>query len=63
MKLSLDPHDAVEDINEAHVVPAWLSLVDVLFVLVLIPLMDKLVYPWLDMKGWSLSVFMRISIG
>ena len=45
------------------VVPAWLSLVDVCFVLVLIPIMDKFVYPWLDRKGWHLSVFTRISIG
>ena len=45
------------------VVPAWLSLVDVCFVLMLIPIMDKIVYPWLDKKGWRLSVFKRISIG
>ena len=45
------------------VVPAWLSLVDVCFVLMLIPIMDKIVYPWLDKKGWQLSVFKRISIG
>lgn len=45
------------------VVPAWLSLVDVCFVLVLIPIMDKFVYPWLDRKGWHLNVFTRISIG
>ena len=45
------------------VVPAWLSLADVCFVLMLIPIMDKIVYPWLDKKGWRLSVFKRISIG
>ena len=45
------------------VVPAWLSLVDVCFVLMLIPIMDNIVYPWLDKKGWQLSVFKRISIG
>lgn len=43
--------------------PASLSLADVLFVLILIPLMDKIIYPWLDRKGWKLSVFNRISIG
>jgi len=63
MRLSFDPDDASEDVHDAHVVPAWLSLVDVSFVLVLIPIMDKFVYPWLDKKGWSLSVFTRISIG
>lgn len=43
--------------------PAWLSLVDIIFVLILIPILDKRIYPWLDRKGWSLSVFTRISIG
>ena len=63
MKLSVDPSDANEDIKQASVVPAWLSLVDVVFVLVLIPVMDRVLYPWLDRKGWGLSVFTRISIG
>ena len=63
MKLSFDPSDANEDIKHAGVVPAWLSLVDVVFVLVLIPIMDRVLYPWLDRKGWGLSVFTRISIG
>ena len=63
MRLSFDTSDPNEDLIEARVVPAWLSLVDVSFVLVLIPIMDKVFYPWLDRKGWSLSVFTRISIG
>jgi len=37
--------------------------VDIIFVLILIPILDKKIYPWLDRKGWSLSVFTRISIG
>lgn len=53
--------DASED--RAVIPPASLSLADVLFVLILIPFMDKIVYPWLDRKGWKLSVFNRISIG
>lgn len=53
--------DAIED--HAVIPPASLSLADVLFVLILIPFMDKIVYPWLDRKGWKLSVFNRISIG
>ena len=60
MRLSFDPDDKKEGV---HVIPAWLTLVDVSFVLVLIPIMDKLVYPWLDKKGWGLSIFTRISIG
>ena len=63
MRLSFDPDDMIEDIDEARVIPAWLTLVDVSFVLILIPIMDKLVYPWLDKKGWGLSIFTRISIG
>ena len=46
-----------------NIVPAWLNLADVCFVLMLIPIMDKIVYPWLDKKGRRLSVFKRISIG
>ena len=63
MRLSLfnDTNDSKEDLSA--VPPAWLSLVDVIFVLILIPILDKRIYPWLDRKGWSLSVFTRISIG
>ena len=63
MKLSLinDTKDSTDDLSV--VPPAWLSLVDVIFVLILIPILDKRIYPWLDRKGWSLSVFTRISIG
>lgn len=63
MKLSLfsDAQDRAKDLSA--VPPAWLSLVDVIFVLILIPVLDKKIYPWLDRKGWSLSVFTRISIG
>ena len=63
MKVSLinDTKDSADDLSV--VPPAWLSLVDVIFVLILIPILDKRIYPWLDRKGWSLSVFTRISIG
>ena len=52
----------ISPVND-QIPPAWLSLVDVIFVLILIPILDKRIYPWLDRKGWSLSVFTRISIG
>lgn len=63
MRISLfnDTNDSTKDLSV--VPPAWLSLVDVVFVLILIPILDKRFYPWLDKKGWSLSVFTRISIG
>ena len=63
MRISMD-NDTVHSSKDLGVVPpAWLSLVDVIFVLILIPIMDKWIYPWLDRKGWSPSVFTRISIG
>lgn len=63
MRISMinDTEDSASDLSV--VPPAWLSLVDVIFVLILIPILDKRIYPWLDRKGWSLSVFTRISIG
>lgn len=62
MKIALqEDKDSRSDL--AVIPPASLSLADVLFVLILIPLMDKIIYPWLDRKGWKLSVFNRISIG
>lgn len=62
MKIALqEDKDSHSDL--AVIPPASLSLADVLFVLILIPLMDKIIYPWLDRKGWKLSVFNRISIG
>lgn len=61
IQVVLNPTDTPT--RKFDVVPAWLSLVDVCFVLMLIPVMDKMVYPWLDKKGWRLSVFTRISIG
>ncbi|XP_070572643.1 solute carrier family 15 member 4-like [Ptychodera flava] len=45
-------------------VPAsWLMLFDVLLLLVLIPIMDRLVYPCLDRRGCHLSMLKRIAIG
>lgn len=63
MRISIfnDTDDSAKDLSV--VPPAWLSLVDISFVLILIPIMDKWIYPWLDRKGWSPSVFTRISIG
>ena len=62
MKIALqEDKDSRSDL--AVIPPASLSLADVLFVLILIPLMDKIIYPWLDRKGWKLNVFNRISIG
>ncbi|XP_032233552.2 solute carrier family 15 member 4 isoform X2 [Nematostella vectensis] len=57
-------HMNLIDISEgSHIPAAWLTVTDVIFVLLLIPVMDKLIYPWLDRRGLRVSVLMRISIG
>ena len=42
---------------------AWLSLFDVIFLIILIPLMDRVIYPYLDRKGFVLSLRIRILVG
>ena len=42
---------------------AWLSLFNVIFVLILVPLLDRIVYPALDRAGLSPSLKTRIMIG
>ncbi|XP_019620469.1 PREDICTED: solute carrier family 15 member 4-like [Branchiostoma belcheri] len=42
---------------------AWLTLFDALLLLILIPVMDRLVYPWMDRRGCHFSVLKRISLG
>jgi peptide/histidine transporter 3/4 len=42
---------------------AWLSLFDIVFLIILIPLMDRVVYPALDRRGRPLSLRVRMLIG
>ena len=42
---------------------AWLSLFDVIFVLLVLPFVDRVLYPALDRRGWKLSTRQRIVIG
>lgn len=42
---------------------AWLMLFDVAMLVVLIPIMDRIVYPWIRAQGWNFSLFHRIIIG
>ncbi|CAH1232631.1 SLC15A4 [Branchiostoma lanceolatum] len=42
---------------------AWLTLFDALLLLILIPVMDRVVYPWMDRRGCHFSVLKRISLG
>jgi len=42
---------------------AWLSLFNVMFILVLLPLLDRVIYPLLDRRGISPSLRVRMLIG
>jgi len=45
-------------------VPAvWLSLFNVLFILTLLPLLDRVIYPLLDRRGISPSLRARMLVG
>lgn len=46
-----------------QVAVAWLSLFDVSFVIMLIPVMDRLVYPRLDKAGYHFSMAKRMMVG
>ena len=42
---------------------AWLSLCDVLCIIILLPLFDRVIYPAMDRRGYSPSVRSRIILG
>lgn len=42
---------------------ASLSVFDIVFLVVFIPIFDRVVYPFLDKKGYHLSLRSRIAIG
>ena len=52
-----------ENTNEFVLPPSWLTLIDVIIVLILIPIVDRIIYPSMDRRGWTMSVITRISIG
>ena len=49
--------------NFSNIPASWLTLTDILFVIILIPIMDKFVYPALERRGIKMTVIARISIG
>ncbi|ELU04156.1 hypothetical protein CAPTEDRAFT_167732 [Capitella teleta] len=65
MKLDFDKNDSKksQEITTFKLPAAWLSLFDIIFLIVLIPLMDRVVYPALDRRGHHLSLRGRIFIG
>ena len=42
---------------------AWLFLFDIVFLILLIPLFDRVIYPALDRRGFMFSPQLRIMIG
>ncbi|XP_067014683.1 solute carrier family 15 member 4 [Anabrus simplex] len=42
---------------------AWLSLFDQIFILALIPLMNSVIYPYLDRHGYRVTLLSRIAFG
>ena len=46
-----------------NIAVAWLMLFDVVMLVVLIPIMDRIIYPWIRHKGWNFSMVKRMTIG
>lgn len=42
---------------------AWLTLFDVVLLILLIPVMDRIIYPWIREKRWNFTMVLRIMIG
>ena len=42
---------------------AWLNLFDIIVVVILIPIMEKVVYPWIAKYGYNPSPLTRITFG
>lgn len=56
-------HSLSTNDNEFNIAIAWLMLFDVIMLLFLIPIMDRIIYPWIRRKGWNFSMVKRMSIG
>ena len=51
------------DFYSVSVPVSWISLVNIVAVLVFVQVLDKLVYPWLRRNGYSFRTVTRIVIG
>ncbi|XP_045171145.2 solute carrier family 15 member 4-like [Mercenaria mercenaria] len=49
--------------NRFSIAVAWLTLFDVVLLIFLIPVLDRIIYPWIRQKGWNFTMVMRIMIG
>ncbi|GAB1608135.1 solute carrier family 15 member 4-like [Argonauta hians] len=54
---------SVSEVNYPKIAVAWLSLCDVLLIFFFLPLMEKVIYPWLDSVGYTFSLTQRITTG
>ena len=51
------------DILDRSFPAAWLFLFNSLIIVILLPIMEKCVYPWLAKRGYKMIPLTRISIG
>ncbi len=49
--------------NLEHFPAAWLYFFNAVVIVILLPIMEKLVYPWLTKRGYEMIPLTRISIG
>ncbi|XP_071789853.1 solute carrier family 15 member 4-like [Asterias amurensis] len=42
---------------------AWLSLFDIIAVILLLPFLDRIIYPWLDRHGVNFTLLRRMTLG
>nr|XP_042913771.1 solute carrier family 15 member 4-like [Parasteatoda tepidariorum] len=66
MRLSILPVNSTADVKDAtefSIPAAWLMLFNVLFLIIFIPLMNHVIYPWLDRRGTQISILTRMAIG
>ncbi|KAL4223586.1 hypothetical protein ACF0H5_017056 [Mactra antiquata] len=65
---SVSPTDVYPDSQDYtnenfKIAVAWLTLFDVILLILFIPVMDKAIYPWIRRKGWNFSMVHRILFG
>ncbi|KAL3856879.1 hypothetical protein ACJMK2_011587 [Sinanodonta woodiana] len=46
-----------------QIVAAWLSLFDVVLLILILPIMNKFVYPWISRRGYNFTMEKRIALG
>lgn len=54
---------AVHEADQFKLVAAWFSVFDVVALILLLPLFDRIIYPWLERRGHPMGVSKRIFLG